>query len=237
MGSVCVFSASQKVLRVASKRRRSDQGLSEKATNRMRISRQTSSSRANNVSRGISLSCGPRAKKVASHPAGPARIDSFEQTTPPALFWCQLPSEIRPLLCALSVSMPFVFKFLFPASLFIPTVAPEKRLVAQGAAHARPRRAPVECAGPEAFSLFALCSRRLQAARTRLTDPFVVTPLECALTQKHQGGGCASRTLHTLRLPRCIHGRNIVASDNSGNAEKRKQIPRAYAALGMTTTR
>lgn len=129
-------------------------------------------------------------------------------------------------------------------------------LVAQGAAHARPRRAPVQCAGPEAFSLFALFSGRLQAALIRLTNPFVVTPLECALTQKHRGVGalrehslrchherrcCAwwggEREGSAVRLPRCIHGRNIVASDNSGNAEKRKQIPRAYAALGMTTTR
>jgi hypothetical protein len=46
------------------KKRRSDQGLSEKATNRMRFSRQTSSSRANDVSRGISPMCFSRLTKL-----------------------------------------------------------------------------------------------------------------------------------------------------------------------------
>jgi hypothetical protein len=53
------------------KNRRSGQGLSEKATNWIRFSRQTSSSRANDVSRGISPTCFSRLTKLflwATHP-------------------------------------------------------------------------------------------------------------------------------------------------------------------------
>jgi hypothetical protein len=60
------------------------------------------------VPAGAQESCGSRQKKLAPQIVGPARISSFEQTTPAELFLRQLPSEIRPRLCALCVSVPSV---------------------------------------------------------------------------------------------------------------------------------
>jgi hypothetical protein len=87
------------------------------------------SSRANNVSRGLSLSCGPRAKKSSS-PTLRTRQNQLIRTnhsrrtrlvsTP-----VRIPSPCPPCLCDLCV------KFPFPASLFIASFAPETRLVAQ----------------------------------------------------------------------------------------------------------
>jgi hypothetical protein len=111
------------------------------------------------------------------------------------------PTLCPPCLCALRA------KFPFPASLCIATLAPGRRLVAQVAA---------PFAGPEAFScrIFpprppALCSSGAGADAFLGARPeaFVresayvaafATPVECALTQKHRGGGCASRTLLML---------------------------------------